>query len=220
MRAVRKGERRPTSSVFKSIESLSRFNDRSFDPFPSALVFFFLPHQAMLLSRITRVIARLLLASRIGRIHKLFVERKSERSFLPSFLSEEIWKIDKKKTIGQISKRKEKSSLQENLDLIQSEQSRANFYFRWNGLYYYSFIIINLFMNKRRKKQFKYDILFFFNNTAKFENVFSFFLWKGESVFKERYIKIVSIFSNLSNLKIIAKEEYPQKSGYKMVDLP
>lgn len=75
-------------------------------------------------------------------------------------------------------------------------------------------------MNKRRKKQFKYDILFFFNNTAKFENVFSFFLWKGESVFKEGYIKIVSIFSNLSNLKIIAKEEYPQKSGYKMVDLP
>lgn len=93
MRAVRKGERRPTSSVFKSIESLSRFNDRSFDPFPSALVFFFFPTKRntylTLLSRITRVIARFLLASRIGRIHrmncKLFVERKSERSFLPSF---------------------------------------------------------------------------------------------------------------------------------------
>lgn len=95
MRAVRKGERRPTSSVFKSIESLSRFNDRSFDPFPSALVFFFFspPNETRihltLLSRITRVIARFLLASRIGRIHrmncKLFVERKSERSFLPSF---------------------------------------------------------------------------------------------------------------------------------------
>lgn len=98
MRAVRKGERRPTSSVFKSIESLSRFNDRFFDPFPSALVFFFFPPPnetrirntyLTLLSRITRVIARFLLASRIGRIHrmncKLFVERKSERSFLPSF---------------------------------------------------------------------------------------------------------------------------------------
>lgn len=37
MRAVQKGERRPTSSVFKSIESLSRFNDRCFDPFRALL---------------------------------------------------------------------------------------------------------------------------------------------------------------------------------------
>lgn len=43
MRAVQKGERRPTSSVFKSIESLSRFDDRCFDPF-RALVFSRIKH--------------------------------------------------------------------------------------------------------------------------------------------------------------------------------
>lgn len=43
MRAVQKGEHRPTSSVFKSIESLSRFDDRCFDPF-RALVFSRIKH--------------------------------------------------------------------------------------------------------------------------------------------------------------------------------
>lgn len=98
MRAVRKGERRPTSSVFKSIESLSRFNDRSFDPFPSALVFFFFPHQTKHVyeTRIWRCFRGLLAllhdffllrgsGAFIASNCKLFVERKSERSFLPSF---------------------------------------------------------------------------------------------------------------------------------------
>lgn len=94
MRAVRKGERRPTSSVFKSIESLSRFNDRSFDPFPSALVFFFFsPPNETRIWRCFRGLLALLhdffllrgSGAFIASNCKLFVERKSERSFLPSF---------------------------------------------------------------------------------------------------------------------------------------